>query len=121
MIVADAVTDKDEADAVVLAGPSLTIAARPDLPGLVHFRVGVGFVLAFAPSPTPKETEPIGEGLFEISAESVFNRGLKRMIGDFGNRGGGICPPGIHRIAIVAHVGMVDVAEQTKHARGMAL
>src|ERR1700756_1826314 len=108
MIMADAVTDKNEADAVVLAAPSPTVAASPDLPGLVHFRVGVGFMLAFVPSPPPKETEPIGERLFEISAESVFNRGLKRMIGDFGNRRGGICQPGIYRIPIVAHIGMVD-------------
>src|SRR6267378_7913115 len=121
MIVADAVTDKDEADAVVLAAPSLTIAARPDLPGLVHFRVGVGFVLAFVPSPTPEQAEPIGERLFEVDAESVFYSGLQGMIGDFGNRRGGICPPGIYRIPIVAHIGMVDVAEQTKHACGMAL
>src|SRR5882762_3134888 len=121
MIVADAVTDKDEADAVVFAAPSPTVAARPDLPGLVHFRVGVGFVLAFVPSPTPEQAEPIGERLFEIGAEAIFDGGLKRMIGDFGNWGGGICQPGIYRIPIVAHVGMVDVAKQAEHARGMAL
>src|SRR5260370_3369387 len=112
MLVADAITDKDEADAVVLAAPSLTVAARPDLPGLVHFRVGVGFVLAFVPSPTPEQAEPIGERLFEIGAESVFNRGLKRMIGDFGNRVGGICPPAIYRTPIAAHIGLADAAQQ---------
>src|ERR1700692_3186106 len=77
VVVADAVADEDEADAVVLAAPTSAVASRANLPGLIHFGVGVGFVLALVPSPTPKETQPIGERLFEVDAESVFHRGLK--------------------------------------------
>src|SRR5258708_2884897 len=115
MVAADAVADEHEADAVILPAPAAAAAARANLPGLIHFRVGVGFVPPFVPSPTTEEAEPIGERLFEIGAEAVFDSGLQRMIGDFRNRRGRICEPGIYGVAIVAHVRVIHIAEQAEN------
>src|SRR5882672_6094018 len=114
MVVADAVADKDKTHPVVLAAPASAIATRANLPGLIHFRVGVGFVLAFVPSPAAKDACPIGKSLFEVDTEAVLHRSLQRMIGDFGNGCGGIREPGIYRIAIIAHIGVIYVGEQAQ-------
>src|SRR5277367_4896128 len=79
----DSVGDKSKARAVPFAMPRFSVEADADFRRLVRFGVHVGLVLTFVPSPSAENAEPAGERLLEIRAEAVFDRGLKRVEGDF--------------------------------------
>src|ERR1700730_1728451 len=116
VIVANAVADEGQAEAIEFPSPATSTAADTDLPGLVYFCVGIGFVLALIPTPSAENAEPVGERLLEVDSETIFHGGRERVRGDFRPRGHRICEPGVNGLAVIPHVGVIDEAQQADDA-----
>ena len=86
----NSIGNKCQSGTIQFSLPLRSLPASADLHRLVHFRVGVRFMLPFIPSPSRKEAEPIGERLFDIHAKSILDGGLQRVRGDL--RGRGVSP-----------------------------
>src|SRR5215471_16233318 len=114
MIARDSVGDERESRAIELSSPLAAIRACAELHGLVDFRVGIGFVLAFIPSPSCEDTHPIGKRLLDVHTETVLRGRLQWMSCNV--RSGRPAREEIgNRHAVDAHVRVVRVAQYAQH------
>src|SRR5260370_42453793 len=106
MVAGNSVRDEGNSRSIQLPIPALAVAASPEEHGLVDFRIGIGFVPAFIPSPPAEDTHPVIQGLLKICDESILDRGLQRVCGDLRSRSN-TGKESIHRIAIAPHGGVI--------------
>src|SRR5216683_4964366 len=82
MVPRDPARNKYQPGAVELSVPRPAVPPGTNLRRLIHFGIGKRLMPAFVPSPSAKHAHPIIERLFEIHAESVFDRRPERVCGD---------------------------------------
>src|ERR1700730_16625782 len=114
MIAGNSVGNEGQACSVQFSFPPGSLRAGADLLRFVYFGVGVGFVLAFVPSPPGEDAEPIRQRLLDVDADSVLRGGLRGMRLDFRPRLDA-CEKSRDRHAVDSHVGVVGIAEQTDY------
>ena len=103
----------DVGQACFVEGPSMLLerVVRAESDGLVDFGVGVGLVLALVPAETSVGADGGGELLLEVEADAVLYGRAGGVGGDVGERvEAGL--EGLDGVAVEAHVGVVDVAEE---------
>src|SRR5262249_54699872 len=85
----------------------------------VYFSVGERFVAAVVPAPSAKDAESVCDFLLKIRSKPILDGALVAMGGDVGS-GIGSGAECIDRLAVAAHIGVVDVGEQTQDAFSLA-
>ena len=86
-----------------------------ELEGLVDLGVGEGFVLALVPAEAAEDAQGVGELLLGVEAEAVLDGAEGLVLRDVGGWID-VGEEGIVRVAVEAHVGVVDVAEEADGA-----
>jgi hypothetical protein len=69
----------------------------------------------FVPTPAPKHPQPVRELLLEISIETIFDCRLQQMSSDVRHRRQTRSKI-IDRIAIAAHIRVIDIRKQPQNA-----
>ncbi len=115
VVARDSVGHEGEAGAIEPSAPAHSTGPEAEQDGFVRLGVGVRFLAALVPAPAAEDTQPVVEGLLEVCAETVLDRGLQRMGGDVrGRRQAGA--EIVDGLAIAAHVGVINVGEEAQDA-----
>src|SRR5260370_1565775 len=115
VVARDSVGHEGEAGAIEPSAPAHSTGPEAEQDGFVRLGVGVRFLAALVPAPAAEDTQPVVEGLLEVRAETVLDRGLQRMGGDVpGRRQAGA--ELVDGLAIAAHVAVINVGEETQDA-----
>ena len=102
----DGVGDNRQSYFVGGSMPACRDVVGTDLYGLVHFSVGVGFVLSFVPTEAAKDAQVRGQFLFSVEAEAVLECAEVFVKGDC-RRGIGAVEKRVDCFAVGAHVSAV--------------
>src|SRR5271170_3343921 len=115
MIGLDGVRDESHAELVVGAGPCSAGVVAAELEGLVVLGVGEGFVLALVPAEAAEDTDILSQLLLCIQGKTVLHLAVLLM---FRNLRSWVLARkvGVVRDPVEAHVGMVNVAQDTNDA-----
>ena len=107
----DRVRDYRQTNLVCGSMPAHRDVVCTDLYSLVHFSVGVGFVLSFVPTEAAKDAQVGGQFLFSVEAEAVLERAEVCVKRDC-RRGIGAIEKRIDCFAIRAHVSAIGKEQE---------
>src|SRR5260370_783038 len=77
MIIREAISRKRDTDFVLFASPAVSFQIKSQLHGVIDFRVGERFVVAFIPTVSAKESYLLRSLLLEVDAKAVLDLRLR--------------------------------------------
>src|ERR1035438_84686 len=98
--------------AIEAAMPARALGIDAQLKNAFGFGIAKRLVLTVGPSPAPEGPNIAGQLLLKVDAEPVFDRPLLAGGDDIGGLRW-VREVNVNRLAIIAHIAVVDVVEQT--------